>query len=317
MPQKAFSVREAFVWERMSDDVAAFVRSCLHCIVTQTGEVVPRPLGHGLHGESPNEVIHVDFLFMGASNSSVKYLLVIRDDLSSYVWLWPAAAAPSDAAAEALATWIAVFGSMEWLVSDQGPHFKCRLMRDLTEELKVGHHFTTAYSPWANGSIEHVCREVLRACKAVLHEFRFAQKDWPAVTECVQSVLNQSPLKRLGLRDPSKAGVYCTPLEVFTSHLPTRPLLRALPLERYGEVPAVSEALARQLINIDETQGALEARHRDVGERVTAARARAVSKHNSRTNVLPANFEVGDFVLVLRVQKRDINYNSCGVGLAE
>ena len=108
----------------------------------------------------------------------------------------------------------------------------------------VKQHFSTAYSPWANGSVERVCREVLRACKALLHEFRLAQKDWPAVTECVQSVLKQALLRRLGLRDSSTRGVYRTPLEVFTSHRPTRPLLTALPIGKYIEVPSLDEARA-------------------------------------------------------------------------
>lgn len=59
-----------------------------------------------------------------------------------------------------------------------------------------------------------------------------------------------------------------------------------------------------QLISIDETQGALEGMHRDVGGRVSAARARAVAAHNSKTNVQAANFETGDFVLVRRAQKK-------------
>lgn len=257
-------VRENFIWEGMRADIESFVHGCLHCIMTRTGEVVPRPPGHPLHRERPNEVLHIDYLYMGASSGQLSYLLVTRDDLSSYVWLWPTEAATSAAAADALATWIAVFGGMEWMVSDQGAHFKNQLIKDLTDELKVNHHFTTAYSPWANGSVERVCREVLRACKAVLHEFRLAQKDWPAVTECIQSVINQAPLRRLGLRDSAVPGVFRTPLEVFTSHRPTRPLLSALPVEKYKDVPTIREVRARQLIDIEVTQGALEGIHRNV-----------------------------------------------------
>lgn len=297
-------LREDFTWNHLSSDVASFVQGCLHCIMTRTGEVVPRPLGHALHGDRPNEVLHMDYLYMGASTGQQEYLLVIRDDLSSYVWLWPTESATSEAAADALTTWIAVFGTMDWIVSDQGSHFKNRLIKELTEELMVKQHFTTAYSPWANGSVERVCREVLRACRAVLLEFRLAQKDWPAVTECVQSVINQAPLKRLGLRDSSTRGVYRTPLEVFTAHRPTRPLLAALPVQRYKHVPSLSEARARQLIDIDRTQESLEEMHRNVKGLVSKSRARAVAKHNAKTNVQAANFGKGDFVLVRRAQRK-------------
>ena len=55
-------IRENFLWKGLSADVTSFVQGCLHCIATRTGEVVPRPYGHSLHGARPNEVLHVEFL---------------------------------------------------------------------------------------------------------------------------------------------------------------------------------------------------------------------------------------------------------------
>jgi len=136
---------------------------------------------------------------------------------------------------------------MDWLISDQGSHFKNSLVEGLTKELQMKHHFSTAYSPWANGSVERVCRELLRSCKTLLSEWRLAYRDWPAVTEAVQSILNHAPLKKLGLRDKSVPGVYRTPLEVFTGHRPVRHLLRALPVEKYKRSSSEDEMRARVL----------------------------------------------------------------------
>lgn len=191
------------------------IRGCLHCIITRAGEVVPRPIGQAIHAASANEVIHVDYLYIGIGTQGKNYILIIRDDLSSYVWLWPTTDCTAESAVEAMCQWICVFGGIEWLVSDQGSHFKNHLLRALTDELQVSHHFTTAYSPWANGSVERVCREVLRACRALLSEWRMVAKEWPSVTEAVQNVLNHSPFKRLGPRDSSQPDVYRTPIEVF------------------------------------------------------------------------------------------------------
>lgn len=297
-------IREIFIWKGLTSDVSSFVHGCLHCISTRTVEVVPRPYGQTLHAEKPNEVLHIDYLFMGASSAKMRYVLVMRDDFSSYVWLYPTSSATSEAVTDAVAMRTAVFGSVEWIVSDQGAHFKNMLMKALSEELRIRQHFTTAYSPWANGSVERVCREVLRACRALLQEFRLSPRDWPAVTECVQSVINHSPLRRLGLRDHDTPSVYRTPLEVFTSHRPTRPLLAALPIKLYHTVPNLQEARARQLIEVERTQEALCHMHRDVLGLVSKSRARAVAKHNPKTNVQSANFETGDFVLVRRAQKK-------------
>ena len=193
-------LKEQFYWRTLENDVRELVKGCLHCIISRTGEIIPRPLAHALHGANPNEVVDLDLLYMGISSDGKTFVLIVRDDLSSYTWLFPAEGATSEAAAEALTTWIASFGATEWLVSDQGSHFKNKLVRELAEELHSRHHFTTAYSPWANGSVERVCRELLRACRALCSEWKLAPKDWSAVIESVQSILNHAHLKRLGLR---------------------------------------------------------------------------------------------------------------------
>lgn len=293
-------IRENFVWRDMKGDIAEFVKTCIHCIVTRAGEVIPRPLGTQLHGQRPNEVVHVDYLFMGEGVDDLKYVLLIRDELSSFVWLCATATATGEFAAEMLSKWVAMFSTMVWLITDQGSHFHNALHNDMVRKFKTRKHFTTAYSPWANGTVERVNREVLRAAKALLSEWHLGVKDWPAVVDCVQSVLNQSPLRRLGT---SRPGVFRTPLEVFTAIKPSRPLLCALPMSKYKEAESDEDIRVRQVTNIDEVQKALDAMHKDVNERVDAERARQILKHNAKTNVLPANFTVGDFVLVRRAQK--------------
>ena len=292
---------ESFWWLTMEHDIEELVRSCLHCIVTRAGEIVPRPLGLALHGIRPNEVVHMDFLYMGAGKEGKRYILLIRDDHSSYVWLWPTEAANADTAADALCVWLGVFGGMEWLVSDQGSHFKNQVIQKLTDETRINHHFTTAYCPWANGSVERICREVLRACRALLGEWKLGPTHWPAVTEAIQSVLNHAPLKTLGLRDPQIKKVYRTPLEVFMGHKPIRPLMRAVPISKYETATTTDELHITSLLNIESIQNALQEVHREVAERRANSRARRTSRHDKLTNVVASGFREGDWVLVRKL----------------
>ena len=64
----------------MSKDIQSFVQGCLLCILTRSGEMIPRPLGHALHGSRPNEVLHLDYLFIGKGEGNHNYILVMRDD---------------------------------------------------------------------------------------------------------------------------------------------------------------------------------------------------------------------------------------------
>jgi RNase H-like domain found in reverse transcriptase/Integrase zinc binding domain len=76
------SIKALFFWPTLVEDVRAFCDTCLHCRSTIGGNRTPRPFGQVLHASLPNEIIHFDFLYMGPSQAGLKYLLLIKDDLS-------------------------------------------------------------------------------------------------------------------------------------------------------------------------------------------------------------------------------------------
>ncbi len=56
----------------------------------------------------------------------------------------------------------------------------------------------------------------------------------------------------------------------------------------------------RRLVDINATQDALTEMHRNVAGLIAASRLRQIAAKNNQTNVLAANFSIGDFVLVRR-----------------
>ena len=60
-------LQEYCVWQGMEVQVREFVRQCLHCADSRAGDVVPRPFGETVHGTTPNEVVHFDYLYVGES----------------------------------------------------------------------------------------------------------------------------------------------------------------------------------------------------------------------------------------------------------
>ena len=95
-------VRENFEWFSMRKKVHDFVQGFIHCIISCSEKNIPRPLIHALHGLFPEDVVRTDYLYMGDSVEGKNYVLVTRDDLLSYVWLWPMQAATSECAVDAL-----------------------------------------------------------------------------------------------------------------------------------------------------------------------------------------------------------------------
>jgi hypothetical protein len=138
------SITALFYWKTLIEDVRTFCKTCLHCCSTIGGDRTPRPYGQALHESTPSEVLHFDFLYMAPSQSGLKYLLLIKDDLSGYLWLVPSAAADAAATVDALTLWFSAFGVATTWVSDRGSHFKNLVMDALRKALRTQHHFTTA-----------------------------------------------------------------------------------------------------------------------------------------------------------------------------
>jgi Integrase zinc binding domain/Integrase core domain len=141
------SIKALFFWPKLVRDVRTFCNTCLHCRSTIGGNRTPRPFGQALHASLPNEIIHFDFLYMGPSQAGFKYLLLIKDDLSGYIWLIPCVAADTAATVDALTLWFAAFGVALIWVSDRGTYFKNNVFDAVRRALRSQPHFTTAYSP--------------------------------------------------------------------------------------------------------------------------------------------------------------------------
>ena len=234
---------------------------------------------------------------MGESTRGIIYILIIKDDASSFVWLEPCTAADADTTVETLLKWFCTFGVVLNWISDRGTHFKNKVMRDLNRKLHGYHHFTTPYSPQSNGTVETVCKEVLRACRALLSEFRMTKKEWPLVLPLIQSILNHSVRPTLGNR---------APITAFTGLPADNPLCSISP-PAVESVKSIDEVRARRLINVQGIVKALDSIHRDISKRRNKKREAAIRRHNERTFVQPVNFEIGDFVLVA---KKDVHEGS-------
>ena len=129
------------VWEGMKEDVTEFVQQCLHCVDSRVGNVLPRPFGEILLGTEVGEVLHFDYLKLGDSDDGYAYVLVLVDDVSSFLSLQPAASCTSEVAARSILEWVSVLGTPEVFVSDGAPHFKNKTLKLVAAKLGASHRF--------------------------------------------------------------------------------------------------------------------------------------------------------------------------------
>lgn len=134
---------------------------------------------------------------MGPSSTGESYPLIIKDDAGKHVWLCPTKSADAATTAESLVELTAAFGVSHIWISDQGPHFVKEVMRQLTPALKINHRFSPAFTPHANGTVEAVCKQVLRSARSLLVDFGLQPDDWSKVLPLIQSVINHSTSSHL------------------------------------------------------------------------------------------------------------------------
>ena len=123
-------------WFNTEEHVAEFVTQCLHCMDSKAGEKVPRSLGETVHGTRPGEVVQFDYLHVGASgplgddgldeDGGYRYILVMMDDMSNWVWLEPTEACTARLTAQHLLTWCNIIGVQEVWVSTLLPSLRIK-----------------------------------------------------------------------------------------------------------------------------------------------------------------------------------------------
>ena len=287
------TIKQKLHWPTIEADVKTFVQSCLVCLLSASGDKVPRPLGHQVHAERINEILHFDYLYIGESAIGHEYILILKDDFSGYVFLRSCASACAEATADVLAEYFTTFVPVLNWFSDQGSHFKNEVMELLASSLGAKHRFSTAYVPWSNGTVEAVCKEVLRVMHALSAELRIPEAEWTKTVPAIQSIINNSPSRRLGNR---------APITVHTGMEPGNPLLIALQTMNVRDVSSVGEAEVIQKLEVDSMLKALDEMHKEVASTLEGARGKAVDCHNRKTHVRPYNPSVGDYVVVARTK---------------
>lgn len=71
-------------------------------------------------------------------------------------------------------------------------------MNKLALTLGTKLQFTSAYHAQSNGNVEAVCREVIRACRALISEHKLGPSAWPWFTNTIQMIINHSKSDQLG-----------------------------------------------------------------------------------------------------------------------
>ncbi|KAJ0392214.1 hypothetical protein P43SY_008832 [Pythium insidiosum] len=174
--------------------VKTFVATCLLCKHVKGGIIIQRPWSEQRDPAARNEVLHFDFVFMGESYGTTCYVLVLKDELTHYCELVACDSPTSSVTAAAILDWAKRFGLPALWVSDNGSHFKNALLENLRDRMKALHTFVPVYTPWINGTVERLNRDILQVMRTLLLEYQLDTKSWEYLLPLVQANMNQTPL---------------------------------------------------------------------------------------------------------------------------
>lgn len=211
---------------------------------------------------------------------------MLHGDHSDYKWFFATPGTSAENAALAIIDWCAAFNVPQGQMSDGPTHFRNETVRMVTKTLRVPHHFTLPYTPWSNGAVERLGKEVIRTFRALVSEFQMDFSEWPDLLP-IQSALNNAPSPQRGNTPPITAflGLEPTPpIATFIRTAKTQPMtVKAALLEKFVNIEALKTKIANQHSLV---QSNLRRNHE-------------ASRSKDSKGQLP-NFEKGDFVLVAR-----------------
>lgn len=274
-------------WRRQSQSVTRFCTQCLHCLQSRGGRVIPRPFGRQMHADAPNKILHMDYLQLEKAHDGNQYVLVIKDDFSHLVHLVVTTSPDAATVAKALVAWFSEYRIVEQWVSDQGSHFKNQTIRHLKELLQTNHHFTTAYCPWANGTVERVNRDLLSVLRALRQEAKKAANEWPDLIPVVQFVLNHTAVESLGNKAPVEIHNGAQPSSALEAVFNTKE-------NKIERIPPDTDEIKQHYKQLMES---LTTMHKEAKEAKNK-----INKRKVREPKLP-NFDIGDFVLWSQVKE--------------
>lgn len=119
-----------------------------------------------------------------------------------YCELVPCATPSSAVAVAAILDWHDRFGIPPIWISDQGTHFKNEVLAEVCKRLKSEQKFTVAYSPWINGSIERVNRDLIQVLRVMCLEYKKDIRDWTMFVSLLRATINHTPVPSLGNKAP-------------------------------------------------------------------------------------------------------------------
>ncbi|CEH18679.1 FOG: Transposon-encoded proteins with TYA, reverse transcriptase, integrase domains in various combinations [Ceraceosorus bombacis] len=140
----------------------------------------------------------MDFMELPSTETSAGYVLVAVDYFSRFIWVWVARHADAIRVVAGLQDLATKWRRPRRVITDNGSHFKNKLVRDACDQLGVVSTHTPEYAPWVNGLVERQNGLLVTQLRKGCMEKGIPTTRWTAVLADAVRIINQRPILALG-----------------------------------------------------------------------------------------------------------------------
>lgn len=156
-------IKRDYYIPQLTTKIKRQIECCVKCILAEKKRGKTDGLLNPIaKGEVPFDTYHVDHLGpMDVTEKQYKYLYVVVDAFSKYVWIYPTKTTNAQEAIQRLRQQSELFGNPRRIVSDKGAAFTSHDFKEYCAEKNIEHVEVTTGVPRGNGQVERVNQVIL------------------------------------------------------------------------------------------------------------------------------------------------------------
>jgi len=185
------TIKLRYYWKGMDNDVKDHTNGCISCKLRKTYQRRPQiPIMKYNAVSYPLDRVHIDLTGpLPATQNGNRYIMVIKDYLTKYVWLIPLQSKTAVEVAENFVTrFVCQAGIPDMVVSDRGNEFVNSLLKNVSSILGINRISTTPYNPRSDGFVENHNKTLKDQLFNYIDTLR--QNDWDLFLPTVQLMYN-------------------------------------------------------------------------------------------------------------------------------
>ena len=195
-------LRETFPEIKVPESmVVDFIRNCNTCQKVNLGgsKHLTKPAElKNLMQDDPRSQIGIDMLELPETTDKYRYLHVIVNHFTKFVYLYKARSADAVTAANAVLLYMAMFGPVQHIISDPGSNYTSKVMQEVNRYMGLKRKVSLVDRHESNG-VEPFNKQIKRHLSGIIYDSKY-DKEWDedAFIACIMDNLNNLPRVQTG-----------------------------------------------------------------------------------------------------------------------